>query len=320
MRWIAAGFALEWIWLFACEAWREPSPVLLAVLVVGVGAALAFSWRAFVHPRSWRGGLYLAGVLVVIDELLDVVSPYPARFGVLGWEAMKVAVVVGGFWLGSRVELPRWARIACTAVCTLSVAFAALVPATIAYIAIDGSRDRGEHADAALVLGFALADDGSARPQLVGRIAHAVDLYKRGVVAKLVLSGGVGKNGHTEASVMRDLALAAGVPPDALVLDEDARSTIENFACARPLLDRLGAHSVLVVTEPWHMTRAMLLARRHGLPAAASPASSEIWESPRHAAYWLFRDAVAYMREVARDPFAEPGTCNAHACEGCRTF
>ena len=149
---------------------------------------------------------------------------------------------------------------------------------------------------------------------------HAIDLVKRGVVPKLVLSGGAGKNGHTEAGVMRDLALAAGVPTEALILDEAARSTVENFACSRILLDHMGARRVLVVTEPWHMTRAMLLARRHGFDAVQSPASSAIWRSPRDAGYWLFRDAVAYLREMARDPFAEPGICAARECEGCRTF
>jgi uncharacterized SAM-binding protein YcdF (DUF218 family) len=104
------------------------------------------------------------------------------------------------------------------------------------------------------------------------------------------------------------------------VLDEASRSTIENFACSRPMLERLGAKRVLLVTEPWHMTRAMLLARRHGIDPAASPASSAIWRDARHAGYWLFRDAIAYVRERARDPFADLGQCRAATCEGCRTF
>ena len=324
LRWVAAGFALAVCWLFACEAWREAQPGWLAGGGIVLGPVLGAAWYAIAAPPDRRAGLIraaaLLAVLIAVDELLDLLSPYPRRFGLAPWEALRAAALAAGIahvaWRG----LPARLRKPALVVCVGSLALALAVPAAMIYCAVDGSRDHTEHADAALVLGFALADDGTPRAQLLGRIDHAVELYQRGIVPRLVLSGGAGKSGHTEASVMRDLALARGVPRDALVLDEAARSTVENFACSRPLLDQLGAHRVLVVTEPWHMTRAMLLARRHGIAAVASPADSEIWDSPRHAAYWLFRDAIAYLRERARDPFAEPGTCAARACEGCRTF
>ncbi len=327
LRWVMAGFALAGVWLFACEAWRESDPVGLAVLVATHGVLLGVAWHAIVKPADPRaaikGALGLAAALIAVDVALDLASPYPRRFGFVPWEAARTATLVAGFWLGALVAaagVPRWWRPTAGVVCAASLLVAALVPGAMAYLAIDGSRDRAAPADAALVLGFALANDGTARPQLVGRMEHAIGLVKRGTVPRLVLSGGVGKAGHTEASVMRDLALAAGVPAEALILDEDARSTIENFACGRPLLERLGARGVLLVTEPWHMTRAMLLARRHGLDPLQSPSSSAIWRSPRHAGYWLFRDAVAYVRERARDSYAKPGVCAARVCEGCRTF
>jgi uncharacterized SAM-binding protein YcdF (DUF218 family) len=325
LRWVAAWFAFEGTWLFACEAWRQQQPTFLLEVTLVATPLFAIAWHAFAAPRrALFAALCLAGALIANDELLDLLSPYPRRFGLLDWELVRTAPLVAGFWVGERLaavrELPRWWRITARVVCGLSIASALLVPMTMTYLALDGSRDDTEQADAALVLGFALADDGTAQPQLVGRMEHAIDLVKRGVVPRLLLSGGVGKAGHTEARVMRDLATAAGVPADELLLDEDARSTVENFACARPLLEKLGAHRVLVVTEPWHMTRAMLLARRHGLPAIQSPASSAIWRSPRHAAYWVFRDAVAYIRERTRDPFASPGVCRARECEGCRKF
>jgi len=311
-RIFVAGLALEGSWLYAYESYREPAPVTLAVLVLGVGTLFAAAWRRFIPgARAWW---CLAAALVVVDPLLDLISPYPQRFCLLGWEIAKVGVLGGGWALAA--GLPDW-RPAARVLASASLVLGLAVPATMLYLAIDGSRDDTAPADAALVLGFALAPDGSAQPQLQGRMAHAIDLYKHGTVKRLVLSGGATKNGHTEAGVMRDLARAAGVPAEALVLDEAARSTIENFACSRPLL---GSARVLLVTEPWHMTRAELLAKRHGIAALASPASSAIWESPRHAAYWLFRDAIAFLHERARDPFAEPGTCGGATCEGCRKF
>jgi uncharacterized SAM-binding protein YcdF (DUF218 family) len=325
MRWVGCGIALAGCWLFACEAWREQAPWRLILFAVFAGVPIAGAWHGIVHRHGTRRGdaLWLVAVLIVCDELLDLLSPYARRFGLVPWEVLRAAVVIAGFALASwrwGASPPRWWRALARGLVACSLVLALLVPAAMVYLAIDGSGDRTEPTETALVLGYALAPDGTAQPQLIGRIQHAIGLYKRGVVHHLVLSGGVEQAGHTEAGVMRELALAAGVPSDALVLDELARSTIENFACARPLLDRLGGERVLVVTEPWHMTRAMLLARRHGISAVPSPAASEVWRDPRAAGYWLFRDAVAYLRERVRDPFADPGTCEGRECDGCRKF
>src|SRR5205823_4993091 len=116
------------------------------------------------------------------------------------------------------------------------------------------------------------------------------------------------------------LAVEQGVPPSAIVLEEAARSTIENFACSRPVLARLGVRTALLVTDPWHMPRSLLLARRHGMALEPSPARVARWEGRRHAGYFLFRDAAALIVELCRQPFVAPGVCRAVRCEGCRDF
>ena len=329
--WVVAGIALELSWLFVCESWREREPGLLGIVVAGPGVLVAAAWLTIVRPSGMRAALIGAGILAVllvgIDVALDAASPFARRWSVPVWELARVGSLVAGFavgpWLGARsrrVHVGRaWTNVS-RVIASVSLVIALLVPGAMTFMAIDGSRDAGDSADAALVLGFALAADGSPRPQIVGRVEHAVALYKQGRVKRLVLSGGAGRAGHTEAGVMRDLALAAGVPNDALILEEASRSTIENFACSRPVLETLAAQRVLLVTEPWHMTRAMLLAHRHGLFPSQSPASSAVWRDAREGGFWLFRDAVAYLRERVRDLYAEPGTCNARECEGCRTF
>jgi uncharacterized SAM-binding protein YcdF (DUF218 family) len=321
---VFALLSLEASWLLACERWREQNPLLLAVLLLGPWTLFAVAWLVRL-PRAWPWQLALALASLAADGAIELASPYETRWGSLPWEALRLLCVV----LAS-IAVNRWWRSAdamrrttTTAFATargLSTATIAVVGAGMTYLALDGSKDAHEKGDAALVLGFALADDGSARPQLVGRVERAATLVREGAVPKLVVSGGAAKSGRTEAFVMRELLLRRGVADEAIVPELRARSTIENFACARPLLEEMGAHKVLVVTEPWHMTRAMLLARRHGFDASPAPASSEIWRSPRHAAYWLFRDTVAYLGELARQPFAKPGVCASPVCEGCRTF
>jgi uncharacterized SAM-binding protein YcdF (DUF218 family) len=316
-----AVIGLEATWLVAAEAWREASPWKLAAFVVGPWALLALAWLVRLAPRP-GGVLQILAALLAVNVAIDALHPYPARFAFVGWEALRAVA------LGAAALLARWRggqlrgaplRVA-SALRGASLATAVLVPCAMLYIAVTGSRDEASPADAALVLGFALDDAGQARPQLLGRMDRAADLQRQGIVPRLVLSGGAAKSGRTEAGVMRELAIARGVPPDALVLDEAARSTIENFACSLPILERLNARRTLVVTEPWHMRRAMLLARRHGLDARAAPATSEVWRSPRHAAYWLFRDANAFVLEAIRSAWATPGRCASAECEGCRRF
>jgi uncharacterized SAM-binding protein YcdF (DUF218 family) len=118
----------------------------------------------------------------------------------------------------------------------------------------------------------------------------------------------VPRAGRTEAAVMRELLLGAGVPASRIILEDRARTTLENFACSGPILRRLGAGRVLLVTDAWHMTRALLLARRHGLLPEPSP----VPQSPggRLASLgWVLRDAGAYVAERFRNPFVGPVRC-----------
>jgi uncharacterized SAM-binding protein YcdF (DUF218 family) len=328
IRWVLAGLALELCWLFAQEGWRDKDATLLAILVMGPGVLAAAAWHAVLRPTSVRTALIGAGLLAValagVDLLLDLVTRYKDVFAFPRWELLRGASIVAGIggmaWLARARTLPRTWNVVARVLLVLSIAASLIVPGAMTYLAIAGSRDAGDRADAALVLGSYLAPDGSPLPSMIGRVEHAVALYKSGRVRRLVLSGGVAKGGHTEARAMHDLALAAGVPESAMILEEDSRSTIENFACSRALFEKLDIKTVLLVTEPWHMTRAMLLANRHGLFPQQSPASSATWRNPRDGAYWLFRDAVAFVRERVRQFYASPGVCKARVCDGCRTF
>lgn len=75
---------------------------------------------------------------------------------------------------------------------------------------------------------------------------------------------------------MRDLALSLGAPAGALLLEPRSRNTRENFLEARALLTSAGISHALLVTEPYHMPRALLLARRAGLRVDPSPAAPEL--------------------------------------------
>ena len=126
-------------------------------------------------------------------------------------------------------------------------------------------------ADAAIVLGAAVRTTGPS-PVYVERINHAVELYRAGAVKYIIMTGGKGLGERvTEADAGRDQAIAAGVPPDAILTETLSRDTKENLENVRPIVAAHNIDRVLIVSDPLHMMRAMQIASDAGLDAAPSP-------------------------------------------------
>jgi len=126
--------------------------------------------------------------------------------------------------------------------------------------------------DVAVVLGAAVKPGGLASESLIRRVAHGVGLYQAGRVPRLLMSGGVGRHPPAEAHLMRDLAVAAGVPEEAISIEARSRDTLENAAFSREILERHGWRRVLVVTDAYHLPRALYTFRRLGVAADGEPA------------------------------------------------
>lgn len=134
-------------------------------------------------------------------------------------------------------------------------------------------------ADAALVLGAAVLGNEPS-PVLAERLRHARQLLETGQVRAIVVTGGRSpEDDLSEAEASRDWLVAEGVPADAIVLENASRTTIENLLLARPVLSQAGLQSVLIVSDPLHMRRAMLIAERMGLDAAPSPTQTSRFQS-----------------------------------------
>ena len=153
--------------------------------------------------------------------------------------------------------------------------------------ASESSRDR---ADAALVLGAAVIGS-TPTPVLVERLRHAETLFKSGQVAKIVVTGGLSaEDDLTEAQASKDWLVAAGVPADDVLLEDRSRTTIENLAFARPVLETNGIGSVLVVSDPLHMRRALMIADRVGISAQPSPMPTSRYQSWQTTLPFLARE------------------------------
>ena len=145
-----------------------------------------------------------------------------------------------------------------------------------------GSYSAPGKADAALVLGAAVLGDMPS-PVLAERLRHAQKLYEAGTVKRIVVTGGRSPEDElSEAVASRNWLTARGVPTDAIVLEDKSGTTLENFQFAKPILDASGIASVLIVSDPLHMRRAMLIADRTGITAAPSPTQTsryQTWET-----------------------------------------
>lgn len=126
-------------------------------------------------------------------------------------------------------------------------------------------------ADVAVVLGAAVWSGGRPSPTLARRTLHGVHLLQRGAARHLLLTGGIGRHPPSEASVMRGLAERAGVPAARMLLDESAGTTLDSARTCAAMIAARRWTRVLIVTDRYHLPRALLAFRRFGIVAQGSP-------------------------------------------------
>lgn len=118
--------------------------------------------------------------------------------------------------------------------------------------------------EAALVLGASVLNDGTLSAVLQERVDKAIELYRAHKVAKILMTGDNSTIDHNEVEPVRRYLLAAGVPAEDIFLDHAGFDTYSSMYRAR---DVFGVTSVTVVTQPFHLPRAVYIARRLGLTA-----------------------------------------------------
>lgn len=118
--------------------------------------------------------------------------------------------------------------------------------------------------DCILVLGCGVRDDGTPSHMLEDRLRRGVELYKAGVAPKLLMSGDHGRTNYDEVNTMKQYAINAGVPSEDIHMDHAGFSTYESMYRAR---DIFCAEKILIVTQEYHLYRAIYAARALGLEA-----------------------------------------------------
>lgn len=146
------------------------------------------------------------------------------------------------------------------------------------------------HGDVAVVLGAA-AWDMRPSPVFLERINHAIALYQGGKVDYLAFTGGTPKVGFmTEAEVGRRYALRQGVPERAIVLENTSRDTYHNLANIEPVLKARGLDHIVVVSDPYHLARAKIMAEDLGITADYSPTPTTRYSKTATKLKFLFQE------------------------------
>ncbi len=126
-----------------------------------------------------------------------------------------------------------------------------------------------EGADCVIVLGCKVREDGSLSDMLRDRLVRGVELYKAGAAPKLLMSGDHGRAGYDEVGAMKRYALENGVPGEDVFMDHAGFSTYETVYRAKEVFK---VKKALIVTQGYHLSRALYVAGRLGIEAYGVPA------------------------------------------------
>ena len=118
--------------------------------------------------------------------------------------------------------------------------------------------------DCIVVLGCGVRPDGTPSAMLEDRLKQAIALYYAGAAPKLLMSGDHGQADYDEVNVMKQYALNAGIPSEDIFLDHAGFSTYESIYRTRDIFQ---AKKMIVVTQKYHLHRALHIAEALGLEA-----------------------------------------------------
>jgi uncharacterized SAM-binding protein YcdF (DUF218 family) len=174
-------------------------------------------------------------------------------------------------------------RIITVAMVTVFVLWLVSVSAVLTW----SKRDEARPAQAIVVLGAAQYA-GKPSPVLRARLDHGLDLWNRHLASLLILTGGTGAGDTTsEAAVGRTYARKHGVPDTAILEEDEGRTTSESMRAVAGMLEVRGLQSALLVSDPFHMLRLRILARRFGFTPYTSPTQTSPI-SPNREERWKY--------------------------------
>lgn len=157
-------------------------------------------------------------------------------------------------------------------------------------------------ADAIVVLGASVFADGTPSGILQDRLNDGIALYFAGVAPKLIMSGDNGTESYNEVRVMKQYAIAQGVPSEDIFCDHAGFSTYESMYRAKYVF---GCQRIVVATQTYHLYRALWSAKSLGMQATGVP--SDYHEYQKQLQYDI-REVPARTKDFFKALFRMPST------------
>lgn len=179
--------------------------------------------------------------------------------------------------------------------CLFLIGLLLVIIFTTGHIYIYGNTANKIKADAAIVLG---AEVWGSQPSPVfkERINHAVNLYKSRDVGKIIFTGGVGIGKEiSEAEAGKQYAIQNGVNELDILTETKSHTTNQNLKYAKEVAQQNNLNTFLIVSDPLHMKRAVLMARNLGLDAFPSPTPTTRYRSFESQLQFLSRETYFYF-------------------------
>ena len=154
-------------------------------------------------------------------------------------------------------------------------------------VTVEKAKDM--NADCIIVLGAGLRPDGKPTWMLEDRIKVGDELYKNHAAPKIIMSGDHGRESYDEVNAMKKYAKSEGVPSKDIFMDHAGFETYDTMYRAR---DVFGAKKVIIVTQNYHLYRAMYAAKKLGLDAYGVSATKRKYDNKqwiRDMREWLAR-------------------------------
>jgi vancomycin permeability regulator SanA len=163
------------------------------------------------------------------------------------------------------------------------------------FIIFDGPRDEKLHGDIAIILGNKVNEDGSLSKRLEKRLECGLDLFNQKRVNKILVSGGLGKEGHYEGTVMKAFLVKNGIADSLILVDNKGNNTELTAINCKKISTQFGLNSIIIVSQYYHITRTKMLFRKQGFTtiSSASPKYFE-WRD----LYAIFREFIAFYIEM----------------------
>lgn len=154
-----------------------------------------------------------------------------------------------------------------------------------------GDRDERRPVDAIVVMGAAQYD-GRPSPVFAARLDHAIELFHEGIAPRLIVTGGKQEGDRTtEAASARIYAVQHDVPDEAILSEDQSRTTLQSIRGVAAVMRDEGLRSAVFVSDPSHMLRVLRMASDEGITAYGSPTRT----SPQE------RDAIRRVNAIVHE-------------------